>query len=164
MDYEALKKIKLLVIDVDGVLTDGRIWLGADDDWKRKFSVRDGVGIKRVLSHGYQVAIITGSKSKDVRLRAKFLGIELYYEGCEDKVGPYEDLLKKTGLSSEEVLYIGDDIFDAPLIKRSGFGATVGDGLPEAKQAADYVTRSPAGFGAVREICELLIKCGYHSD
>jgi len=163
MDLDSLSNIKLLALDVDGVLTDGRIWLDKDNEWKRQLSVRDGVGIKRLMSEGYQVAIITGSQSKDVQTRAKFLGIDLFYEGASDKNGPFEDLLQKTGLMASEVAYIGDDVFDVPLIKSCGFGATVDCGLPEAKQAADYVTRSPAGIGAVREVCELLIKCGYYS-
>jgi 3-deoxy-D-manno-octulosonate 8-phosphate phosphatase (KDO 8-P phosphatase) len=159
---EKLKKIKMLIMDVDGVLTDGRIWLDTDNEWKRMFSVIDGVGIKRLIEHGYMTGIITGAKSKDVQTRVKFLGIQHFYEGAKEKTPAYEDILAKTGLKDENIAYVGDDFFDIPVLQRCGFAASVPTALEEVRIAAEYVTGSPAGFGAVREVCELLIKFGYH--
>ncbi|MCB0393511.1 MAG: HAD-IIIA family hydrolase [Bdellovibrionales bacterium] len=163
MDRASIGKIKMLITDVDGVLTDGRIWLDTDGEWKRMFSVIDGVGLKRVIESGYQVGVITGAKSKDVQTRVKFLGIQHFYEGVKDKIPCYEEILSQTGLKDENIAYIGDDFFDIPILKRCGFPASVPTGLEDVRVSANYVTESLAGFGAVREVCELLIKFGYYS-
>ncbi len=163
MNYEKLKNIKALVLDVDGVLTNGKIWLDTDSEWKREFCVKDGVGIKRLLEAKYQVAVITGGKSHDVRTRAKFLGILHFYEGALNKEPSYEDLKSKTGFQDSELCYIGDEIFDLPIIRSCGFGVTVASAVDEVREGADYITRSPGGDGAVREICDLLMNHGYYS-
>lgn len=162
MDEQILKlnKIKLLALDVDGILTDCRIWMDREGHWIRSFSIRDGLGIKRLQGFGYQVAIITASVAADVRARAKVLGIDLFYEGAAQKEPAFLDLLKVTGLLAEEVAYMGDDFPDIPLLKKVGFSATVPDALEEVKAVAKYITQRPGGNGAVREVCELIINHG----
>lgn len=155
-----LSKIKMLVLDVDGILTDARVFLGPDGEWRRFFSIRDGIGIRLLLEGGYQVALITGSKAEDIRLRAKHLGIPHLYEGNMDKEPAIADLLQKTSLKAEEYAYMGDDFFDVPLLEKAGFAATVSDAMNEAKDACQYVAQRPAGNGAVREVCDLIYRYG----
>jgi 3-deoxy-D-manno-octulosonate 8-phosphate phosphatase (KDO 8-P phosphatase) len=161
---QKLRKIKLLALDVDGILTDCRIWMDANGQWKRFFSIRDGLGIKRLQEKGYQVAIITASTSEDVRARAKVLGINYFYEGAHVKEPAFLDLLEKSNLREDEVAYMGDDLPDVPLLKRVGFSATVPEALEEAQKAVNYITRRPGGNGAVREVCELILNHGSKSS
>ena len=161
MDISALKNIKMLVLDVDGILTDGTLWLDSNEEWKRAYSVYDGVGIKLVIEAGYQVGVITGGGSKDVEKRSRFLGIQHIYQGQTDKRPAFDDLLTKTGLKASEVLYMGDEIFDVPLLERAGFGATVPHAVDSAKAVAQSVTTRLGGHGAVREVCDLLIRYGH---
>lgn len=149
----------MLVLDVDGVLTDTRIWFDGKE-WRRFYSIRDGVGIKRMMELGYKIAIITGSKAEDIRERAKSLGIHYFYEGALDKIPSFEKLIKESGISEREMAYIGDDIFDIPLIKRVGFGATVPEAVDEVIDNASYVTKRPGGMGAVREVCDYICMYG----
>lgn len=153
----------MLVLDVDGVLTDCRLWMDSNGEWKRIYSVRDGVGIKELSAAGYKLAIITGAQATDVRARAKMLGFDYFYEGAMDKWPSFEKLQKESGLKSEEMAYVGDDIYDIPLINAVGFGATVPEAVDEVLDVADYVTKRPGGNGAVREICNFILKYGYHS-
>ncbi|WP_413291620.1 KdsC family phosphatase [Bdellovibrio sp. HCB337] len=154
----------MLVLDVDGVLTDCRIWLDANGDWKRMYSIRDGVGIKRLIESGYKVAVITGSKAEDIRARVKVLGMHYLFEGHSDKVPAFQDLQKQSGLQPEEMAYIGDDYFDIPLIQAVAFGATVPEAVEEVIEVARYVTKRPGGNGAVREVCDLIYKHGAFSS
>ncbi len=163
LDIQKLKPIKMLVLDVDGVLTDCRLWMDSNGEWKRIYSVRDGVGIKELSAAGYKLAIITGAQATDVRARAKMLGFDYFYEGAMDKWPSFEKLQKESGLKSEEMAYVGDDIYDIPLINAVGFGATVPEAVDEVLDVADYVTKRPGGNGAVREICNFILKYGYHS-
>ncbi|MGE3974901.1 MAG: KdsC family phosphatase [Bdellovibrionales bacterium] len=163
MDISLLKQIKMLISDVDGVMTDGTIWLDTDKQWKRIFSVYDGVGMKLLMEKGYQVGVITGGKSEDVKTRMEFLGIPHFYDGVGDKVPSFEDILKKTGLKANEIMYIGDEIFDIPLIERVGVGVSVPNGVDGAKSKAKYITKCAGGTGAVREICDWLLKYGFYS-
>jgi 3-deoxy-D-manno-octulosonate 8-phosphate phosphatase (KDO 8-P phosphatase) len=158
--FEKIKKIKLLILDVDGVLTDTRIFLDSDGEWKRFFSIRDGVGIKELQKRGYQTAVITGSKSKDITERMKNLGITYFYDGFLDKQPAFEKLRSDSKVPVEEMAFIGDDIYDIPLLKSVGFAATVPEAVQEVKQIVDYVTERPGGLGAVREICDQIIKHG----
>lgn len=159
LEISKLKNIKMLVLDVDGVLTDTRIWYDGKD-WRRFYSIRDGVGIKRMMELGYKIAIITGSTAEDIRARAKSLGIHYFYEGALDKIPSFEKLIQESGISAGEMAYIGDDIFDIPLIKRAGFGATVPEAVDEVIDAADYVTKRGGGIGAVREVCDYICMYG----
>lgn len=150
----------MLVLDVDGVLTDTRIWYDGKE-WRRFYSIRDGVGIKRLMELGFKIAIITGSKAEDIRARAQALGIHYFYEGALDKEPSFAKLIQESGFSPGEMAYIGDDIFDIPLIKKVGFGATVPEAVDEVIEAADYVTKRGGGIGAVREVCDYIGKYGY---
>lgn len=153
----------MLVLDVDGVLTDTRMWYDGTE-WRRFYSVRDGVGIKRLIESGYKTAIITGSKTEDIRARVKSLGIHYLYEGAATKEPSFMQLQKDSGIKPEEMAYIGDDIFDIPLIKAVAFSATVPEAVEEVIEAANYVTRRPGGCGAVREICDYIYKYGAFSN
>lgn len=159
-----LQNIKMLVLDVDGVLTDCRLWMDSNGEWKRFFSIRDGVGIKRLIESGYKLAVITGSKAEDIRQRVKNLGIQYFYEGAADKVPSFIELQKQSGLKPEEMACVGDDIFDIPLIQAVAFGATVPEAVEEVIEEADYVTKRPGGNGAVREVCDLIYKHGAFSS
>lgn len=152
-----LKNICMLVLDVDGVLTDCRIFLDTDGEWKRFFSIRDGYGILRLREAGFKVAIITGSKSLDIQERAKKLKVDFFYEGHLDKLPCLEELSKASGLSFEQMAYMGDDHFDVPVLKAVGFAATVPEAMEEVLPHVHYVAKRPGGNGAVREICEMLI-------
>ena len=161
LDVQKLRTIKMLVLDVDGVLTDCRLWMDSNGEWKRIYSVRDGVGIKEISAAGYKLAIITGAQATDVRARAKMLGFDYFYEGAADKKPSFEKLLKESGFKKEEMAYVGDDIFDIPLLKEVGFAATVPEAVDEVLEVVDYVTKRPGGNGAVREICNFILKYGY---
>ena len=147
-------------MDVDGVLTDCRVFLDSNGQWKRMFSIRDGYGITRLMESGYQTGVITGSKAEDIEKRVQVLKIQHFYQGSLHKEPAFDEILKKTGLADKEIAYIGDDLFDIPILKRVGFAATVSDAMEEVLSKVDYVTKRPAGNGAVREICDLIIKMG----
>ncbi|MGZ3744988.1 MAG: KdsC family phosphatase [Pseudobdellovibrionaceae bacterium] len=159
-----LRNVKILVLDVDGVLTDCRIWMDSDGEWKRFYSIRDGVGIKLLIEAGYKIAVITGSKAEDIRQRVKNLGIQFFYEGAADKVPSFLELQKDSGFQAEEMAYIGDDIYDIPLLKNVAFAATVPEAVEEVLAVAQYVTKRPGGNGAVREVCDLIYKHGAFSS
>ncbi len=153
-----LQNIKLLLLDVDGVMTDGRIIYSSDGQETKAFDVKDGHGIKLLQRAGIRVGIITGRQSEVVSKRAEELGIEFLYQRCLDKLAPYEEILLKTGLSDAEVAYVGDDVVDLPVLARVGFAATVADAVEDIKPYVHYITERPGGRGAVREICDLLLK------
>lgn len=159
-----LANVKMLVTDVDGVLTDGRLWIDCQGKWKRTWNVLDGVGLKRLMEAGYQVAVITGGESEDVRIRMGFLKIPHFYEGASNKMPPFHDLMKKTGLQPDEIAYIGDEVFDHPIMQEVAFSAAVPNAVEEVKDIATYVTRRDGGMGAVREVCELILKFGFHAQ
>ncbi|MBI5681929.1 MAG: HAD-IIIA family hydrolase [Deltaproteobacteria bacterium] len=153
-----IEKIKILIIDVDGVMTDGSIIYNDDGKETKVFDVKDGHGIKMLMNAGVDVAIITARKSGVVRHRAKNLGIKMVYQKAMDKVSAFNDILAKTSLKPENAAYMGDELVDIPLLKRAGVSITVPDGVKEAKEFSDYITKMPGGKGAVREACELIIK------
>ena len=157
---QRLRRVRMLVFDVDGVLTDARTYMHAEGEWRRFYSIRDGYGIVRLMKAGYKTGIITGSKALDIRERAKALGVNFFFEGHLDKLAPFEQLQKDSGLKPEEIAYMGDDIFDVPLLERVGFAATVSDAMEEALEVAQYQAKRPAGNGAVREVCEMIIQHG----
>jgi 3-deoxy-D-manno-octulosonate 8-phosphate phosphatase (KDO 8-P phosphatase) len=150
--------IKLLLLDVDGVMTDGRITYDNDGGELKSFDVKDGHGLKLLQRAGFQVGIITGRQSEVVARRAAELGIELVYQGAKDKLVPFNDILEKLRLSPEEVAYVGDDVVDLPVMRRVGFAVTVADAVEDVKPYADLVTTHEGGRGAVREVCDLLLK------
>ncbi len=155
---EAAKNIKLLILDVDGVLTDGSIILDNEGNEFKAFHVRDGHGIKMLERAGVKVAIITGRHSKVVERRAHELGITEVYQRCNIKSVAYEHLIEKMGITDKEVAYIGDDIVDIPILKRVGLPIAVADATDETKAEAMIITKNYGGRGAVREICDLILK------
>lgn len=158
---EKLKLIKLLLLDVDGVMTDGRIVYDANGLEIKSFNVKDGHGIKMLQRHGIEVGIITGRTSVVVDFRARELGITLLYQGSLKKLESYADIRRKTGLEDNQIAFMGDDVIDVPVMRRVGFSAAPPDALPEVLAVADFVTVNNGGKGAVREICDLILKaCG----
>ena len=155
---QKLAKIKLLLLDVDGVLTDGRIIYDNNGVESKAFHVRDGHGLKLVQRAGIEVGIITGRSSRVVEQRAAELGISLLYQGAKNKLEPYRQILADRDLCDEQVAYVGDDVVDLPILRRVGFACTVADGVSDIKPYVDYVASLPGGAGAVREICDLLLR------
>ncbi len=155
---ERIKPVRLLILDVDGVLTDGRIVMNDLGQETKFFDVKDGQGLKMLMRCGIEVIWITGRKSQVVEHRARDLGVREYYQLIWDKVHVLEEILARKGLVAVEVAYVGDDIVDIPVMKRVGFAAAVGDAVAETQQAAHYVTRRRGGRGAVREVCDLILK------
>lgn len=156
--HEIAKKIKLLILDVDGVMTDGGIILDNEGNEFKSFNIRDGHGVKLLLRYKVNVAIITGRQSKVVERRAAELGIREIHQDCKKKLTVYEEIKKKYVLQDKEIAYIGDDIVDIPILKRVGLPVVVADADTEAKTFAMIVTQSRGGHGAVREISELILK------
>lgn len=158
MDQKELaKKVKLLIMDVDGTLSDGRFFLMPDGTALKSFDVKDGTGIIFAGLAGIRTAIITGKKSEAVRNRAEELHIDDYYEGVQDKTKPFFELLEKYDVKKEEVAYIGDDIGDAEVMGMVGFSAAVGDAHPLIKRISHYIAKRYGGRGAVREVIDFLL-------
>lgn len=155
---EKAKKIKVLLTDVDGVLTDGRIIYDSDGRELKFFHVRDGHGIKLLVSNGIEVGIITGRNSSIVDKRAKELGINYVIQNAYDKGTIIDDFLKNRNLKEEEICYVGDDIVDLPVFMKVGLKITVPDAPIEVQKYADYITLNYAGKGAIREVCEIILR------
>jgi 3-deoxy-D-manno-octulosonate 8-phosphate phosphatase (KDO 8-P phosphatase) len=153
---ERLRAVRLLCLDVDGVLTDGHLYWSDGGGWSQRFCVQDGFGIKLVQELGIEVAILSGGDIRSARARAESLRIRHAYFGLVDKVAAYEALAQKLGVTAAETAYVGDELVDVPLLCQVGFGATVPDAVEEVHEAARYVTRRPGGHGAVREVCDLI--------
>jgi 3-deoxy-D-manno-octulosonate 8-phosphate phosphatase (KDO 8-P phosphatase) len=152
-----LANVRLLSLDLDGVLTDGGLYYTAEGDEIRKFDVKDGLGLKLLLAAGISVAIVTTSDIPAIRHRGRRLGIEHVFLGVEDKVGTIATLADKLGIELAQVAHVGDDINDLPLLEKVGLGLAVRDARPEVRAMAAYVARRSGGQGAVREICDLLL-------
>jgi 3-deoxy-D-manno-octulosonate 8-phosphate phosphatase (KDO 8-P phosphatase) len=151
-------RIKLLLMDCDGVLTDGRIWLFENGEEQKGFHTRDGLGIELWHRAGLKSGIISGRKSSAVEARARGLGMSFVRQGCEDKQGAFADTLALAEVTNEEVAFIGDDLNDIPLMRQSGLGIAVADAALETRERAHYVTKTVGGQGAVREVIELILK------
>ncbi|MGG4037816.1 HAD-IIIA family hydrolase [Heyndrickxia ginsengihumi] len=154
---DKISKIKMLVMDCDGVLTDGGMYYTEDGDEIKKFNTKDAMGISKIKDHGIQVAIITGEDVQIVRNRAKKMGVNEVYCGIKNKLEILDRLIKKYKLDYKNVAYIGDDINDLNVMRAVGFSCAVKDGIDCVKNIADYVTKKNGGNGAVREICELIL-------
>lgn len=156
------KKIRLLLMDVDGVLTDGHVCLQTFPDGHvgemKVFHAHDGAGLKLASIVGLRTGVISGRNARAVDQRAKEAGIEYVYQGRAEKVGAYLDAMRRAEVRDEEVAYIGDDLPDLPLLYRAGLAIAVADAAPEVRQAAHYVTRARGGEGAAREVVELILK------
>jgi 3-deoxy-D-manno-octulosonate 8-phosphate phosphatase (KDO 8-P phosphatase) len=155
---EKAKKIKLVIMDVDGVLTSGQIILDNDGIEYKAFHVRDGHGIKMAQRAGMTMAIITGRESRVVEVRAAELGITEVHQRSHDKVKTYEEILRRLGYKDEETVFIGDDIVDIPVMRRAGLSFAVADAEPYVREEADMVTTRPGGKGAVREVLDYLLR------
>jgi len=152
------KKIKCVIFDVDGVMTDGGLGIGDDGQEYKNFHSLDGLGMKLLKKTGVEMAIITGRTSNVVKQRAETTGIAHFYQGVEDKLEAFNDLLQKMHLQADEVAFMGDDVVDAPAMLRCGLALTVPSGHRLLKPHAHYITVAPAGHGAVREVCELIMQ------
>ena len=158
---EALRQraatIALLVLDVDGVLTDGTLTYSEDGEALKHFNVKDGLGIRLAIANGIAVAVVTARNSPVLNRRVKDLGIEHHYFGQEDKLAAIEELRERLRLALDQVAYVGDDVLDLPAMEAVGLKITVADGHPLVKSRAEWVTEAPGGGGAVREITDGLI-------
>jgi len=155
---EKAARIRLLIFDVDGVLTDGSLYVGDDGQEYKAFNSRDGHGIKMLLKYGVEVAIITGRTSQVVEHRMANLGITHVYQGKLDKLPAYEELRSKLGISPEETAYVGDDVVDLPVMRRVGLAIAVQDAHPLVRQHSHWQTPSTGGKGAARDVCEMLME------
>lgn len=155
---ERARNIRLVIFDVDGVLTDGRLIIGDDGQEYKAFNSLDGLGMKLLKASGVDMAIITGRTSNVVTKRAESTGIGHFYQGVEDKLEAYFDLLKQTGLAPEQCAFMGDDVVDLPPMRRCGFAITVPAAPELVKRHAHLVTAHEAGRGAVREACEFIMQ------
>jgi 3-deoxy-D-manno-octulosonate 8-phosphate phosphatase (KDO 8-P phosphatase) len=152
-----LSRIKLFLCDVDGVLTDGTVMMGNGVETKR-FNIRDGLGMKFLQRHGIKVGWVSRRPSSATQQRADDLKIDFLLQKDGGKVEVIESILRQTGLEWQDVCYVGDDVVDIGALERAGFSAAVGDGVVEARAAADYVTEARGGYGAIREVIELILK------
>ena len=151
-------RVRLLLLDCDGVLTDGRITPVEGGEELKSFHTRDGHGLVMLHRAGLRSGIISGRTSRLVELRAADLGVSYVRQGALDKIEAFEGLLSEAGVGPQHVAYVGDDVVDIPLMRRCVLGVAVADATPDTRAAARHVTRLPGGFGAVREVCELLLK------
>ena len=151
-------RVKLLLMDCDGVLTDGRITLLENGDEQKSFHTRDGHGIVLFHRAGLASGIISGRTSSLVERRARELGMRYVRQGTWDKIKDFGELLAEAGVTDHEVAFVGDDVTDIPLMQRSALAVAVADAAPETRAAAHYVTQLPGGYGAVREVTELILK------
>ena len=152
--------IRMVAFDVDGVFTDGRFYLSNDGSETKAFHTQDGFGIRKLLDNGIAVAVISGRNSKAVELRMAELGVVHVVLGCKDKVSAFNDIVASLGISVSQTVYTGDDIPDLPLLQHAGFSIAVANAVAEIRAQCDLTTKAPGGFGAVREICELVIAAG----
>lgn len=159
---ERAERIELLALDVDGVLTDGLLYFDTEGNELKAFNTRDGLGMKALQRFGIRLAIITGRESPMVTQRASQLKIDFVYQGCEDKLVAWMDLLAASGLNDEQVCYAGDDWIDLPLLQRAGLAVTVPAADLEVKNRVHLVTETAGGQGAVREICDLILRAKGH--
>jgi 3-deoxy-D-manno-octulosonate 8-phosphate phosphatase (KDO 8-P phosphatase) len=155
---ERARRIKLLILDCDGVLTDGRIIMLPDGDETKAFDVKDGHAMVMAQRAGLRIAIISGRKSSVVRARATELGVAHLHEMAWVKMDPFEQILNEEGLTDDEVCFVGDDVVDIPLLRRAGLGVAVADSVDEARHHSHILTTKPGGRGAVREVIEFILK------
>jgi 3-deoxy-D-manno-octulosonate 8-phosphate phosphatase (KDO 8-P phosphatase) len=152
------RRVKMLVTDIDGVMTDGRIVYSIYGDELKFFDVTDGFGISLLHRAGIKTVIMTAKKSRIVKMRGRDLKVARVYAGFLDKLIPFNDMLKRFKLSPEEVCFIGDDLIDVPVLKKVGLAVSVPNAVDEVKTVAHHITSRPGGRGAVREVCDLILK------
>ncbi|MFM8341066.1 MAG: 3-deoxy-manno-octulosonate-8-phosphatase KdsC [Methylomonas sp.] len=155
---EKIKQLKLLILDVDGVLTDGRLFFDQQGNEYKCFHARDGHGLKLLKQAGVEIAVISGRSSATVALRMKNLGIEHVYQGHENKRMAFQEILQNLQLSPNQAAHVGDDLLDLPIMTQVGFAIAVQDANFAVKQYADWCTQTLGGQGAVREVCDLIMQ------
>jgi 3-deoxy-D-manno-octulosonate 8-phosphate phosphatase (KDO 8-P phosphatase) len=155
---ELVAPIELVIFDVDGVLTDGRIVLDDNGVEYKFFDVKDGHGMKLLQRAGVKAALLTGRESRVVAHRAEELGVTIVHQGAKKKMAPYEQIIADLGLTDRQVAYAGDDLVDLPVMRRVGLAMAPADAIAEVRAAADLVTKAAAGRGAAREMCEFILK------
>ena len=151
-----MKKVKMLLLDVDGILTDAKIYFIEGQGWSRNYSIYDGYGIRLIQQLGISVALISGSNSDDIHERCKVLGIEHFILGSEDKMTSMEAISKKTGIPYSEMCFMADELFDIPALQAAGVSVTVPDAMDEVKAIANWITTKRGGRGAVREMIDVI--------
>ena len=156
--FDKASRVRLVVFDVDGVLTDGSLYLGDDGQEYKAFHSRDGHGMAMLREAGVEIGIITGRTSQVVVHRMASLGVEHVYQGRREKLPAFEDLLSKLGFSADEVAFVGDDVVDLPILVRAGLAIAVADAHPLVLRHAHWQTPSPGGRGAARDVCELILE------
>jgi 3-deoxy-D-manno-octulosonate 8-phosphate phosphatase (KDO 8-P phosphatase) len=157
-------QVKLIIFDVDGVLTDGRLILGDDGQEYKAFHSRDGHGMKLLRQSGVEIGIITGRSSQVVALRMASLGVQHVYQGREEKLPAFEELIHKLGVTAEQVAYVGDDVVDLPILRRVGLAVAVADAHPLVLQHAHWQTPHGGGKGAARDVCEFIMEAQGNLD
>lgn len=155
---EKASKIRLVIFDVDGVLTDGSLFYGDDGQEYKAFNSRDGHGMKMLQASGVQIGIITGRTSQVVKLRMDSLGIQHVFQGQLDKLPAYEQMIAQLGLEHEQIAYVGDDVVDLPVMIRVGLAIAVQDAHPLVKQHAHWTTPNRGGHAAARDVCEMIMQ------
>ncbi|MDP2644758.1 MAG: HAD-IIIA family hydrolase [Desulfobacterales bacterium] len=155
---DRLKSIKLLLLDVDGVLTDGSIIYNDQGEETKVFNAKDGLGLRLLMEAGIKVGIVTGRRSNALNHRCKNLGIKIIFEGVSDKSAVLNRIMGETGTGPEEIAFVGDDLPDLPLMRAAGFSIAVHDAHETILKQADLITSANGGRGAVREVCELILK------
>jgi len=157
IDNNTLASIQLVAFDVDGVFTDGRFYLSNDGIESKAFSTQDGYGIRRLVDAGVSVAVISGRSSAAVEQRMHELGVRFIVQGCSDKIAAFDAMTAELGIADKACAYVGDDIPDLPLLNKVGVAFAVANAVADVKTQCDYVTSAAGGFGAVREVCDLLL-------
>ena len=161
---DKVKKIACLICDVDGVLTDGLLYIDNHGNELKSFHVQDGMGLKLLMAAGIKVAVITTARNTVVDHRMLQLGITHYYKGQVDKRDAYQQLKKKLGLDDEQFAYIGDDLPDLPIIQQVGLGIAVANAVQQVREISDWQTEHKGGRGAVREVCDLILNTQNKTD
>lgn len=158
LQHQKIKSLKLLILDVDGVLTDGRLFFDDQGREYKCFHARDGHGIKLLRQSGVEVAVISGRQSNSVAIRMQNLGVSLVYQGHENKRAAFSEILQQLQLLPEQVAHVGDDVLDLPVMTKVGFAVAVADANFAVKRHADWCTAANGGRGAVREVCDLIMQ------
>ncbi|GAA0354564.1 3-deoxy-manno-octulosonate-8-phosphatase KdsC [Bowmanella denitrificans] len=159
--FKRFANIRLLACDVDGIFSDGRIYLGNDGAELKAFHTRDGYGVKALMKIGVEVAVITGRKSQIVEDRMRALGLRYIIQGQEDKQQALQDIAGQMKLNTEQIAAMGDDMPDLGMFRQAGIKISVPDGHPVVIQQADFITRCQGGFGAVREVCDMILQANH---
>ncbi len=157
-DDSTLARIRLVAFDVDGVFTDGRFYLSNDGVESKAFNTQDGYGVRCLLDAGVEIAVISGRRSAAVQQRMDELGVRHVIQGCADKITAFDALTKELGITDAECIYVGDDVPDLPLLAKAGISVAVANAVAEVRELSDYTTQASGGYGAVREVCDSLLR------